>query len=158
MLRILISTTLAAALAAPLAAPSFADTHTTAAWEMIDSANLIRTRDITGGPVYSIANRYDETAWMNRDDREFYGYNNYAYGSDYEQIGEIEDVVLDQGGQMIGIVAEVGGFLDIGDKHVLVPVEDLRLVPVDDTSYSYITRLSEEQLEEMPGVDEAGWD
>ncbi|CUH30327.1 PRC-barrel domain protein [Jannaschia seosinensis] len=157
MLRILTSTALAATLAAPLAAPAAAETHMTAGTEMMDTAGLIRTRDITGGPVYSIADRYDETAWMDLEDRDYYGYNNYNYGTDYDQIGEIEDIVLDQGGQMIGIVAEVGGFLDIGDKHVLVPVEDLRLVPVDDTSYSYITRLSEEALEELPSVDEAGW-
>ena len=153
MLRMMTSTVLAAALAAPLAAPAFAEEHS----EMTDMTDLIRTRDITGGPVYSIADAYDEDAWMDMEDTTTYGYENYGYGTDYAQIGEIEDIILDQGGQMVGIVAEVGGFLDIGDKHVMVPVEDLRLVPVDDTSYSYVTRLSEEQLEEMPGVDEAAW-
>ncbi|MGR3540735.1 MAG: PRC-barrel domain-containing protein [Hasllibacter sp.] len=142
----------AAALAAVAAAPALADAH------VFDTADLIRTRDITGGPVYSIADRYDEAAWMDLDDDEFYGYNNYGYGTDYDQIGEIEDIVLDRSGQMIGIVAEVGGFLDIGDKHVMVPINDIRLVPVDDVSYSFVTRLSEEQLEELPSVDEGFFD
>ncbi|MCK0167160.1 PRC-barrel domain-containing protein [Jannaschia sp. S6380] len=146
MLRILTS----AALATSLAAPVFADAH------VMNMDDLIRTRDITGGPVYSIANEYDEDRWMDLDDRDYYGYENYGYGTDYDQIGEIEDIILDKSGQMVGLVAEVGGFLDIGDKHVMVPVGDLRLVAVDDTSYSYVTRLSEEQLEELPSVDE-GW-
>jgi hypothetical protein len=153
MTRITTAAALATALTLPLAAPAFADAH------MMNMDDLIRTRDITGGPVYSIASNYDEARWMDMDDREYYSGTNYAYGSDdYRQIGEIEDIVLDQSGQMVGLVAEVGGFLDIGDKHVMVEVGDLRLVPVDDTSYAYVTRLSEEQLEELPSVDEGFFD
>ena len=140
----------AAALSTAVAAPVFAQAMTP------DMDELIRTRDITGGPMYSIAQTYDEPTWTDREDVAAYGYETFDYGGDYRQIGEIEDIVLDQGGQMIGIVAEVGGFLDIGDKHVMVPVEDLRLTAVDDQSYSYVTRLSEEQLEALPAVDE-GW-
>ena len=59
---------------------------------------------------------------------------------------------------MIGIVGEVGGFLDIGDKHVLISIDDVNLVPVDDETYAFLTRLNEEQLEELPEVDEGFWD
>lgn len=147
MLRILSTT----ALALTVAGPVLAEAHIT------DMTDMIRTRDITGGPIYSIADRYDEETWM-AGDTMAYGYDNdYAYGTDYAQVGEIEDVILDTSGNMKGIVAEVGGFLDIGDKHVMLPVEDVRLVAVDDRSYSYVTRLSEEELEELPAVDEGWW-
>jgi hypothetical protein len=119
-------------------------------------ADMIRTRDITGGPIYSTgADFYDEANWMATDpmEAEMDG-GTYAFDEGYDNIGSIEDIVLDRSGQMIGIVAEIGGFLDIGDKHVMLPVEDVRLVAVDDQSYSYVTRLTEEQLEELPGVDE----
>ncbi|PRY94908.1 PRC-barrel domain protein [Hasllibacter halocynthiae] len=148
MLRTISAIALAAATAAPLAAQA----------DILDTADLIRTRDITGGPVYSVADRYDEDAWLDLDDDAYYGYENYGYGTDFDQIGEIEDIVLDRSGQMIGIVAEVGGFLDIGDKHVMVPVDDIRLTAVDDANYSFVTRLSEEQLEELPSVDEGFFD
>ena len=59
---------------------------------------------------------------------------------------------------MVGIVAEVGGFLDIGDKHVMISTPDVNLVAVDDQTYAYVTRLSEEELEALPGVDEGFWD
>ncbi|WP_308917346.1 PRC-barrel domain-containing protein [Jannaschia sp. LMIT008] len=155
MLRTLNATALGAIVAAPLmlaAGPALSDGH------VMNMDDLIRTRDITGGPMYSVAERYDEATWMDLDDRDAYGYQSQNYGTDLRQIGEIEDIVLDQSGQMIGIVAEVGGFLDIGDKHVMVPVEDLRLTAVDDVSYSYVTRLTEEQLEELPSVDEGFFD
>ena len=125
---------------------------------MDDMSNLIRTRDITGGPVYTTNEAYDEGSWGTPDADYTWGWSGYdTVGADWNQIGEIEDVILDKSGQLVGVVAEVGGFLDIGDKHVMLRVGDVDLVPVDDQSYSLITRYSEEQLEEMEGVDEGWW-
>lgn len=42
-------------------------------------------------------------------------------GEDGEEIGDVENVLLDENGQILSVVAEVGGFLDIGDTHVAVP-------------------------------------
>lgn len=58
----------------------------------------------------------------------------------------------------MGVVAEVGGFLDIGDRHVLLRVDDVDLVPGDDQSYSLLTRYTEEQLPDLPDVDEGWWE
>jgi hypothetical protein len=116
--------------------------------DMSDPAMLIRTRDITGGDIYT----------MNAADDEWNADFMYEeVGADWNRIGTIEDIVLNHSGQVVGIVAEVGGFLDIGDKHVLLEVNDLNLVPVDDVRYTYVTRFSEEELENMQGVDEGFW-
>ena len=129
---------------------------------MGEMAELIRTRDITGGTVYSTgAEGYDEARWTASDPMttaQTGTYETYGYDENYDNIGEIEDIVLDRSGQMVGIVAEVGGFLGIGDHHVMLPVEDVRLVPVDDSEYSYVTRYTEEQLEGLPDVDEGPLD
>ena len=119
--------------------------------DMSDPAQLIRTRDITGGPVYTMNEARDEGSVWDADTM----YEEVS--ADWNQIGEIEDIVLNHSGEVVGIVAEVGGFLDIGDKHVMIEVSDLSLVAVDDVSYSYVTRWNEEELEEMEGVDEAFW-
>ncbi|WP_299694495.1 PRC-barrel domain-containing protein [uncultured Tateyamaria sp.] len=116
-----------------------------------DSAELIRTRDITGGAIYT-TNAAD-ASWDSWSAAPMHD----GVADSWSEIGEIEDVVLSQSGKMIGIVAEVGGFLDIGDKHVMIPLDDVNLVAVDDTSYAFVTRLSEEQLEEMEGIDEGFW-
>lgn len=110
---------------------------------------LIRSRDITGGAVYTM-NQADDEGW---DPELMYDEVN----ANWNQIGEIEDIVLNHDGQVVGIVAEVGGFLDLGDKHVMIEVNNLNLVAVDDVRYAYVTRYSEEQLEELEGVDEAFW-
>lgn len=112
--------------------------------------DLIRSRDITDGEVYTTNEAHDEGSWMEaRYD---------AVGSDWNEIGEIEDVILDRDGKMIGVVAEVGGFLDIADKHVMLAMEDMKLVPMGDDDYAVVTRLSEEDLEARESVDEGWWD
>jgi hypothetical protein len=163
-MKFLTTSTLALLLAAPMAVAQTDDSAATGTAmdedtmqmsdgtgtnDMWDPAQLIRTRDITGGEVYTI-NEADDEGW----DPEFM-YE--SVGADWNQIGTIEDIVLDRSGQMVGIVAEVGGFLDIGDKHVLIEVNDLNLVAVDDRTYTYVTRMSEEELESMEGVDEGFW-
>ncbi|MCR9158724.1 MAG: PRC-barrel domain-containing protein [Rhodobacteraceae bacterium] len=116
---------------------------------MDDPANLIRTRDITGGTIYTTNAANDEGWSMDTIHTEV--------GANWNDIGEIEDIVLNKSGQMIGIVAEIGGFLDIADKHVMIPVSDVNLVAVDDRSYAFVTKFSEEELEQMESVDEGFW-
>ncbi|MEL6644842.1 MAG: PRC-barrel domain-containing protein [Pseudomonadota bacterium] len=111
--------------------------------------DLIRSRDITGGTIYTM-NQADDEGW----DPEFM-YENV--NADWAEIGSIEDLILTKDGQITGIVAEVGGFLDVGDKHVKISVKDLNLVAVDDQTYAYVTRFNEEDLEAMEGVDEGFW-
>mgnify|MGYP000312487121 CR=1 FL=1 len=111
---------------------------------------LIRTREIRGGDIYTMNEANDE-GW--NADTAYDG-----IGDNWNDIGEIEDLILSKDGQVIGIVAEVGGFLDIADKHVMISVDNLKLVPVDDRTYVYLTKYNEEQLEELQDVDEGWWD
>ncbi|MCR9108206.1 PRC-barrel domain-containing protein [Marivita sp. XM-24bin2] len=114
-----------------------------------DPAALIRTRDITGGNIYTMNAANDEGWSVDTVHSEI--------GANWNDIGEIEDIVLNKDGQTVGIVAEVGGFLDIADKHVMIPVSDVNLVAVDDRTYAFLTKHNEEQLEEMESVDEGFW-
>ncbi|MCE8548483.1 PRC-barrel domain-containing protein [Ruegeria pomeroyi] len=126
-----------------------ADTSTAMTTKLDENPDLIRTRDITGGAIYSLKEVNDESWGMSWS---------YADMSEkLKEIGEIEDIVLSKNGEFKGIVAEIGGFLDIGDKHVMIPVSDVKLVAVDDKTYAYVTRMSEEQLEQLENVDEGFW-
>ncbi len=156
MRRLTLTTTATAIMLA--AAPALAqDAMMNESMTDSDWAELIRTRDITGGTIYTTNEAYDEGSWGSPDDYRW-GWTGYdAVGADWNQIGEIEDIILNRSGEMIGVVAEVGGFLDIGDKHVLLRVGDVDLFPVDDASYAMITRYSEEELEDLPSVDEGWW-
>lgn len=117
---------------------------------MNNDGDLIRSRDITGGTIYAATDAEREN-WL--------GWGSYdSVGENWRDIGEIEDLVLGKDGQMIGVVAEVGGFLDIADKHVMISLEDVSLVPADDEEYALVTNKTEEELEALPGVDEGFWE
>ncbi len=65
----------------------------------------------------------------------------------YETIGEIENVVADLEGNMTKVVVSVGGFWDIGDTDVLVPVEKLQMT--EKRRYIFYNG-TEEELESFP--------
>ena len=97
--------------------------------------------------VYALAETYDATFW---DSGEPFG----AVTGDWGEVGEVEDVLIDISGSVLGVTVEVGGFLGIGEKTVLIPLADMRLVQQPDDSDLYIvTRLSNEQLEELPEIE-----
>ena len=116
----------------------------------MDKENMIRTRDITGAEIYT-TNGDGSVDW---DPDLIFD----TVDDKWDNIGEVEDIVLNRDGEMIGIVAEVGGFLDIGDKHVFIETAGMKLVPVDDRSYSIVTGLSKDQLMDQEGIDEGFWD
>ncbi|QIE46540.1 PRC-barrel domain containing protein [Pseudohalocynthiibacter aestuariivivens] len=141
-------TTLAASTLALSTFATVAPAQDASAKLMALQGDLIRTRDITGGSVFSTNAADDKWTNMSVDT---------AVGPDWNKIGQIEDIILTPEGQMVGIVAEIGGFLDIGDKHVVIATDDVKLVPTQDNTYAYVTRLSEDQLKTMKDVDEGFW-
>lgn len=47
--------------------------------------------------------------------------------ADGETIGDVENVIFSNDGKVLGIIAEIGGFLDIGDTHISVPWDEVTL-------------------------------
>ena len=125
-------------------------TATGAMAQMANTDEHVRVRDIIGGDIMTMNAADDEFDW---DVDTYYE----EVGTDWNDMGEIEDVILNQSGSVVGIVAEMGGVLDMGDKHVYLPVEDIRLVPNGEDDFVYVTRYNEEDLEELEDIDETWW-
>lgn len=70
-----------------------------------------------------------------------------------EDVGEIEDIVLDQNDAKFAVIS-VGGFLGIGDKSVAVSMDELKLGENDAILMSEAT---EEQLKDMPEYDKSAY-
>lgn len=73
-----------------------------------------------------------------------------------EQIGEVEDMVLDLDNSNVSyVVIETGGFLDLGDKTLLVPWNMLELqTPVSGgTENAFVLTADPEMLNNAPDVD-----
>ena len=67
------------------------------------------------------------------------------------KVAEIENFLVDQNGQVRAIVAEWGGFIGLGDRETLVPLDRIRLATAAGDRVQ--TNLTREQLEQMPRFD-----
>ncbi|UVC12557.1 PRC-barrel domain-containing protein (plasmid) [Rhizobium sp. TH2] len=47
---------------------------------------------------------------------------------DWDNVGEVNDVILGRDGQIKAVVLGVGGFLGIGEKDVAVPMQDIKFI------------------------------
>lgn len=115
------------------------------------SKNTLRAEAMIGADIYTLETEYDENEWFETD------YYN-SVDTDWEEIGEIDDIVVSRDGRIVGLVAEIGGWLDIGDEDVIIDMKDVRIVGDTLGDVAFVTRLNEEQLESRPEVDNAwGW-
>ena len=79
-----------------------------------------------------------------------------VWNQNSEQIGEVEDMVLDMDNSNIAyVVIETGGFLDIGDKTVLIPWSSLDLQTTAEGAQetAFVLAADAEMLTNAPDVD-----
>jgi hypothetical protein len=116
--------------------------------------NMIRTSEIVGGDVYTVGdNEWTDEEWANADMFD-------TIGDGWEDIGNITDVVLTPDGSRAGLVVSHGGFLDIGDDTVLLTMDEVRRIGSTEDAggdYNYVTRLTQNEIEQMPEVEENWW-
>jgi sporulation protein YlmC with PRC-barrel domain len=65
-----------------------------------------------------------------------------VYGANDENIGSINDVLVDRQGQLVAVIVGVGGFLGIGQKDVAVPFQALEIVANDRTGAAGTTGMT----------------
>lgn len=70
------------------------------------------------------------------------------YAADGEEIGDIEDVLMTPDGEIVGVSAEVGGFIGVGEKEVAFSLQSL----VWDGE-RVIVRMTPEQIGALPSWD-----
>lgn len=68
---------------------------------------------------------------------------------EWKSIAKVEDMVIAQDGKVTGYVADIGGFLGIGSKRVLLAPDALRLMTVNNDTF-FATHYTEEELKTLP--------
>lgn len=71
---------------------------------------------------------------------------------DWNDIGSISDLVLTPEGELIGYVADIGGFLGLGTHTVLLDGDMLHVARFDD-EIVMATNFTQEELEALPEFD-----
>lgn len=78
-------------------------------------------------------------------------------GDDAENIGDVNDIVIDSSGMAKSIVIGVGGFLGIGEKNVAVDFKDISWAEKDGDRWIVVS-ATVEQLEALPDFDSTPYD
>ena len=86
-------------------------------YEFNESANMsdVLASDLIGMRIYSVEENYDRfnEDYQAQADEE----------KDWDDIGEVNDVILGFDGSVKAVILGVGGFLGIGEKDIALPME-----------------------------------
>lgn len=78
-------------------------------------------------------------------------YKQPVYDQSNNRIGEIDDVLVDRDAKMVALIIGVGGFLGIGEKHVAVPYNAVRVTKKDSNDWYLVMNSTRDALKNAPG-------
>jgi predicted outer membrane protein len=70
--------------------------------------------------------------------------------ADAEHIGDVNNLVIGENGQVAAVIIGVGGFLGIGEKNVAVNYSELQWVTAEDDTERFVLATTKESLEAAP--------
>jgi len=145
MIRTLLAST---AIAALLTSGAFAQDAAPAPMAPADST--MTTTDAAVAPTSILATGYTVTDVDNLA-TEIIGKQVYSSeAADAEHIGDVNNLVVGNNGQIAAVVIGVGGFLGIGEKNVAVNYSELQWVVAEDNTERFILPTSKDALQAAP--------
>lgn len=93
-------------------------------------------------------------------ERDATGADKTALDQDWDNVGEINDLLLGADGEVKAVMLDIGGFLGIGEKTVAVDMSELSFISdgEDNDDYFVTVALSTTMLENAPEFERAGVD
>jgi sporulation protein YlmC with PRC-barrel domain len=78
-----------------------------------------------------------------------------VYNLKNEEIGEVEDLLIDNTHAVRGVVISVGGFLGIGERNIAVDPRSLSMTEENDGSIRITLNTNKDDLQKAPQVSES---
>ncbi len=72
-----------------------------------------------------------------------------VYDANNESIGDVEDLLLDENGEVSKVLVDVGGFLGMGEHRVALDLDQINFTEADGALRAEVD-MTEDQLEAMP--------
>ena len=73
-----------------------------------------------------------------------------VYDSSGNNLGSVNDIVLDKDGKMAAVVIGVGGFLGIGQKNVAVSIEAINRTTDENGNPKFVLNASKDEIDQAP--------
>ncbi len=140
MKRFLATTAMALALAMPAAAQT---TNQQTYLQQAEEGD-IRSSEFVGMRVYTSEADIDPDGEIGEESR-----------AEWQDVGEINDVLMTRDGSVKAILVDVGGFLGMGEKTVAIEMEELQFLTVEGDAEEFLVfKGSREALEAAPEFQE----
>jgi PRC-barrel domain len=125
------------------------------AWTRNAVSSAIVTLLLIGGSVAAWAQATPEPQWITSLPSEAlpiseYYYNQAVYDRQENEIGDVNDIILDRQGKVAAVIIGVGGLLGAGEKNVAAPFDALKVTEKDRKTY-LVMDTTKEALERAPG-------
>jgi len=78
-------------------------------------------------------------------------YKQPIYDQADNRIGEIDDVLVDREAKIVALIIGVGGFLGMGEKHVAVPYNAVRVTTKNNNKWYLVMNSNKDALKNAPG-------
>lgn len=133
------------ALATLLALPATAEMATTDSFITAPEQSHIRASDFIGMRVYMSEAELENRTYTQAE-------------TDWDDIGEINDVLLDRNGEVAAVLVDVGGFLGIGEKTVALRMDSVKMISENDDRDDYFVVLKGDRalMEKAPAYTHEG--
>ena len=73
--------------------------------------------------------------------------------NDADNIGDVNDLVIDESGDIRAVIIGVGGFLGAGEKNVAVDFGQLKMVTAEDNTERWVLETTQEALNAAPAFE-----
>lgn len=120
---------------------AYADAHTNAFGSVTFQEGDFFASDLIGMRIYNSETEVDENM-MIADGGE----------QEWDDIGEINDIIVSQDGEVTAVILGIGGFLGIGERDVAIDMDSIRIVREEGDSNDrfLVVSTSQEMLEQAP--------
>lgn len=128
-----------------LGTSAFADAHTSGFLDYTMSGNELMASELIGMRVYAAENGVDASVSMTADGEK-----------EWDDIGEINDIVVTKDGKVAAVIVGVGGFLGMGEKDVAVDMSQIAVMREADNADDIflVIKANKIALEDAPMFEE----
>jgi hypothetical protein len=127
-----------------LTGPAFADAHAAGFGTVTAQETDFFASDLIGMRIYNSETEVETNSTIAADGEK-----------EWDDIGEINDVLLDSEGNVKAVILGIGGFLGMGERDVSVNMDEIRIVTEEGDSDDrfLVVNTSKEMLEKAPAFE-----
>ncbi|WP_238368023.1 PRC-barrel domain-containing protein [Mesobacterium pallidum] len=120
-----------------------ADAEAGAKFSATSEQGAVMASELIGARLYTSETEVDETV--------------FGLNDNWEDVGEIHDIVLGKDGEVDQVIADIGGFLGIGEKSVAVSMSELKFISdgEDSDDWFVVIQAAAGDLENAPAYESA---